>query len=75
MNSLRKTIITIIGSVLLLFGIIFIALPGTILIVLLGLTILALEYSWARKNVKTAQSALSKGAKSLDKFIAKCRKK
>lgn len=75
MNSLRKTIITVIGSVLLLFGIIFIALPGTILIVLLGLTILALEYSWARKHVKTAQSALSKGAKNLDQFIAKCRKK
>jgi len=75
MNSLRKTLITIIGGVFLLFGIVFIALPGTILILLLGLTILALEYSWAKRYVKTTQKAFSKGAKGLDQFIAKCRKK
>ena len=75
MNSLRKTAITLIGGSLLILGIIFIALPGTVLIILLGLTILALEYPWAKHHVKTVQRALSKGAKSLDVFIAKCRKK
>lgn len=74
-QSLRKTLITLIGGALLIFSIIFIALPGTILLLLIALTILALEYQWARRHVKTAQRMLSKSAKGLDNFIIKCRRK
>ncbi len=75
MNSLRKTIITLVGGGLLAFGLIFILLPGTVIILPIALAILALEYDWARRYVKVAQRMLTKSAKKMDEFIAKCRRK
>jgi len=74
-KPLQKLLITLVGGSLLIFSIIFIALPGTILLLLISLTILALEYQWARCHVKKAQRMLSKSAKGLDNFILKCRRK
>ncbi|MCG7533274.1 PGPGW domain-containing protein [Psychrobium sp. MM17-31] len=75
MNSLRKTLITLVGGGLLAFGLIFILLPGTVLILPIALAILALEYDWARRWVKVAQKMLTKSAKKMDDFVAKCRRK
>jgi len=75
MKSLRKVIITLVGGSLLLFGIIFIALPGTVIILPVALAILALEYDWARRYVKVAQRMLTKSGKKMDQFVAKCRRK
>lgn len=72
---LQKILITLFGGSLLIFSIIFIALPGTIFLLLIALTILALEYQWAKHHVKKAQRMLSKSAKGLDDFILKCRRK
>ena len=75
MNSLRKTIITLLGGGLLVFGLVFILLPGTVIILPIALAILALEYDWARRYVKVAQRMLSQSAKKMDQFVAKCRRK
>jgi len=75
MKSLRKVIITLVGGSLLLFGIVFIALPGTVIILPVALAILALEYDWARRYVKVAQRMLTKSGKKMDQFVAKCRRK
>jgi hypothetical protein len=75
MKSLRKVVITLIGGSLLLFAIVFIALPGTVIILPVALAILALEYQWAERYVKVAQKMLTKSGKKMDQFVAKCRRK
>lgn len=75
MKPIRKAFITLIGGALLAFGIIFIALPGTVVIIPVALAILALEYDWARRYVKVAQKTLTNSAKKMDKFMAKRRSK
>ena len=67
MQVFRKISITIVGGILLLLGIIMIALPGpAILIIPLALTILALEYKWAKHYLKISQRMLSKSARKMD---------
>lgn len=75
MKSLRKPLITLVGGSLLAFGLIFILLPGTVLILPIALAILALEYEWARRYVKVAQRMLTKSAKKMDEFVAKCKRR
>lgn len=70
MRVIRKISITVCGGLLLLLGIIMIALPGpAILIIPLALTILALEYEWAKHYLKISQKMLSKSARKLDLLI------
>jgi hypothetical protein len=50
---LRKTIIAVIGTTVILFGLALIVLPGPAVVVApLGLAILATEFAWARRLVK-----------------------
>ena len=70
MQILRKISITLVGGLLLLLGIIMIALPGpAILIIPLALSILALEYSWAKHYLKISQKMLSQGARRMDQLV------
>jgi len=48
-QSLRKTIVFLVGSTLIVTGLLLIILPGpfTLPLVVLGLVILALEFAWA----------------------------
>ena len=48
-GSLRKTIVLVIGSTLILLGAALVVLPGpfTMPLVILGLVILAVEFTWA----------------------------
>jgi len=71
----RKIAITTVGGLLLLFTLVFIFLPGTVVLLPIALTILALEYQWARRYVKHAQSMLTKSAKKADQLIKKLRTK
>lgn len=71
----RKILVTLVGGTLLLLTLVFILLPGTVLLLPIALTILALEYEWARRYVKVAQSMLTKSAKKADQLIAKWRTK
>ena len=48
-KTLRKTIVLLIGSTLILTGLLLIILPGpfTLPLLILGLVVLALEFAWA----------------------------
>jgi uncharacterized protein (TIGR02611 family) len=49
----RKTIVAVIGSTVVLFGLALVILPGpAVLVVPLGLAILATEYAWARRLIR-----------------------
>jgi|GEM_PF-2944540 len=71
----RKALITIIGGGLLLLTLIFILLPGTVLLLPISLAILALEYEWARRYVKVAQRMLTASAKKADQLVRKWKRK
>jgi uncharacterized protein (TIGR02611 family) len=76
MQVFRKISITIVGGVLLLLGVIMIALPGpAVVIIPLALTILALEYEWAKRYLKKSQQMLSKSARKMDQLIRKIRQR
>ena len=49
----RKTIVAVIGSTVVLFGLALVVLPGpAALVVPLGLAILATEFAWARRLIR-----------------------
>ena len=49
----RKTIVAVIGSTVVLFGLALVILPGpAVLVVPLGLALLATEFAWARRLVR-----------------------
>lgn len=53
---LRRIAVTIVGSVVLVVGIVLLVAPGPgILAILLALTIFALEYEWARRRLVQAR--------------------
>lgn len=57
MRNLKKILVLIIGGTVLLLGIVFIVLPGpALLLIPLGLAILAIEFAWARRLLKKAQT-------------------
>jgi tellurite resistance protein TerC len=53
---LKKIVVGVIGTTVLLFGIALIVLPGPAVIVIpLGLAILASEFAWARRVVRRSR--------------------
>ncbi|UAA40471.1 tellurium resistance protein TerC [Paraneptunicella aestuarii] len=69
MKSLRITL----GSVLAGIGVVFFILPGSILFLIAGLLLLSYDVPAARKWLTHCQNAMSKGARKLDKLLAKRR--
>ncbi len=70
MKTIRKTVITIVGVLVLLIGVILIVLPGPALLVIpLGLLILSTEYPGARKYIRIFQRWLSRAAAKLDQLF------
>ena len=69
----RKIFITIIGFTVLLFGLALLVLPGPgIPTLLIGLSLLAAEYEWARKNLDKANQQYNQGkARILDSYNAR----
>lgn len=49
--TVRKTIVFVIGSTLILTGLLLVVLPGpfTLPLVILGLIVLAIEFAWAER--------------------------
>lgn len=67
---LKKTVITVIGSLLLLIGGIFILLPGpAVIFVPLGLALLSLEYAWAKVWLKRSQRYFRQAAVKADEAL------
>lgn len=49
-RQLRRLIVTVVGATVLLIGVAMIVLPGPAVVVIpLGLSILALEFAWAKR--------------------------
>ena len=64
-----KAIILVLGSSVLLIGVAMILLPGPAFIVIpLGLSILAVEFAWARLWLRRIKKQLAEGQKMLGKF-------
>lgn len=63
----RRVIVAIIGITVLLIGMVMIVLPGPAIIVIpLGLSILAIEFVWAKKllhRIKESKNSLFKNTK------------
>ncbi len=67
MRLIKKTVITVVGVIILLIGLVFIVLPGpAVLIIPLGLALLATEYPAAEKWLKKFQRMLSRSARWAD---------
>jgi len=49
LKQIKKIVIAVVGFTILLISLVLILLPGTVMIVALGLTILASEFVWAEK--------------------------
>ena len=57
----RKLIVAVIGSTVILFGLALIVLPGpAVVVVPLGLAILATEFAWARRLVRRGAAVWGK---------------
>ena len=68
----RKAVILALGSSVLLIGVAMIVLPGPAIIVIpLGLSILALEFVWARRWLRRVKIEISKGQKMLGKMVGR----
>ena len=60
-GPLRKLIVAVIGSTILLLGVAMVVLPGPAFIVIpVGVGILATEFAWARRAVRRARVMIAK---------------
>lgn len=65
-RGLRRAVVLLIGSTLLLIGVALLVLPGPgMLVILLALAILATEFAWAEALLIRARSQASRVAKKL----------
>ena len=64
---MKKLIVAIIGSTVVLIGLALLILPGPgLLVVAAGLTILATEFIWARRALRNAKGAVAKARRKCD---------
>src|SRR5215468_6724663 len=62
---LRKTMVTVLGWVLVLLGLAALVLPGPgLLLLLAGLVLLSQEYEWAERRVEPVKQQAFKAAKA-----------
>jgi Putative transmembrane protein (PGPGW) len=61
-SPMRKTIVSVVGSTLIITGLLLIVLPGpfTMPLLILGLAILALEFAWAKSMLEKVKAQGSK---------------
>lgn len=59
LRQIKKAVKAVVGFTVLLIGLIMILLPGTIIIIPLGLTILATEFVWAKQCLDKVKSTIA----------------
>jgi hypothetical protein len=64
-----KLIRAVAGATLVVTGVIFTIIPGSILLVLGGLILLSMDFLFARRFLTKVQQAMSRAAKKLDLFF------
>ncbi len=68
---MNKTVRISIGVLLVAIGVVFFILPGSILFLIAGLTVLSIDIPVARGWLKKCQAMASKSAKSIDRWFLK----
>ncbi len=69
---MKKVIVSVLGGLLVMLGVIFIVIPGPSLLLLIpGFYLLSLEYDWAKIWLKKCQRLLSKMARYVDSMLLK----
>ncbi|AWL12100.1 hypothetical protein HMF8227_01626 [Saliniradius amylolyticus] len=68
---MKRTFKLGLGAVLFILGTVFFFIPGTILLQVIGLFLLASEWSPARRFLKMGQKAMSRSARRLDSALLK----
>lgn len=64
MKHLRRIVVIVVGWTVLAIGLALIVLPGpAFLVIPLGLAILAVEFAWARRWLRSARAVLSLNSK------------
>ena len=65
MKRIKRIVVTVVGGTVLALGIVCIVLPGpAFLVIPAGLAILAIEFAWARRWLRSARALLPKPSKS-----------
>jgi len=71
-----KVVVTVVGSLVLLAGVIMIFTPGQgILAIVLGLAILATEYAWAERWLKAAKQKAAEAKRRAEEMDPKVRRR
>ena len=66
---MKKKLRIALGGLLAIFGVVFFIIPGSILVLLVGLLMLSYDVPKARDWLRTCQNVMSKSASKLDKLI------
>jgi tellurite resistance protein TerC len=66
LDQVRRVVIAVIGTTVLLFGLALIILPGPAFVVIpIGLAILASEFAWARRVIRRGRIFVARARRSL----------
>ena len=64
MHQIKRLVVAVVGGTLLALGIVLIVLPGpAFLVIPAGLAILAIEFAWARRWLRSARALLPRRSK------------
>ncbi|REL31690.1 PGPGW domain-containing protein [Thalassotalea euphylliae] len=75
-HTAKKTMITVIGGLLVFIGVMFVIVPGpAILFLPAGLALLSLEYPWAKQWLKKCQRLMRKGAEQMDNLVVRLKRR
>jgi hypothetical protein len=69
MENMKKKIRIAFGAVFALVGLVFFIIPGSMLVLLIGLMMLSYDIPKARTWLRWCQNAMSKSARKLDAFL------
>jgi hypothetical protein len=69
-NNIKRATRTVLGTLCLLIGTIFILLPGpAVIFIPLGLALLSMEYDWAKRWLKISQRYFRQAAVKADESL------
>ena len=69
---IRRTLVAVIGTTIVLIGLLLIFLPGPgAVVILIGLALLATEFVWAQRVIRRARELGRRGHEYVKSFVAK----
>jgi uncharacterized protein (TIGR02611 family) len=68
----RRTLVALVGSTIVLIGLLLVFLPGPgALVILLGLAVLGTEFVWARRLIRRARELSKQGQEYVKSLVVK----